>query len=140
MRDVSWTPAMDEYQFLLLLGGSMGDVGFCVSIKGESKWHHIAGVSDGQQVKLYVDGQLIGAYPSAAPINEVADELLTIGCEYANGPRASFFNGTVDEVAIFNRALSDEEVKELMEGLGQLVHPVDPRLKLAAIWGEVKSR
>lgn len=148
----NWTPAMDKYQFLLLLGGSMGDVGFCVSIKGErakyagkpvlelNKWHHVAGVSDGQQVKLYVDGQFIGASPSAAPINKMVDEPLTIGCGYANGSRASFLNGAVDEVAIFNRALSDDEVKELMEGLGQLVYPVDPRSKLAVTWGEVKSR
>jgi len=148
----NWTPAMDRYQFLLLLGGSMGDIGFCVSIKGErakyagrpvlkmNQWHHVAGTSDGQQVKLYIDGEFIGSSGSAAPINKVNDEPLTIGCGYANNSRASFFSGDIDEVAIFNKALSQEEIKGLMSGLEQLVLAVEPGSKLTTVWGEIKTK
>ncbi|MCD6506247.1 LamG domain-containing protein [Candidatus Poribacteria bacterium] len=148
----NWTPAMDQYQFLLLLGGSTGDIGFCVSIKGErakyagkpvlkvNQWHHVAGTSDGQQVKLYVDGEFLGSSASAAPINRVDDEPLTIGCGYANNSRSSFFSGNVDEVAIFSRALSQDEIKELMNGLKQLILAVEPESKLATVWGEVKAK
>jgi len=146
----NWTAAMDQYQFLLLLGGSTGDMGFCVSIKGErasyagrtalkqDQWHHVAGTSDGVTVKLYVDGELIGSSASAKPVNKVEEEPLTIGCGYA-GARAAFFSGTVDEVAIFNKAISDQDLKELMKGLKAITTAVEPKEKLATTWGDVKN-
>ena len=53
-----------------------------------------------------------------------------------------FFKGIIDEVAIYNRALSAEEVKQNMEAQGVPEPPegtaVEPVGKLALIWGVIK--
>ena len=51
-------------------------------------------------------------------------------------------SGIVDEVAIFNRGLTEEEVNDLMNnGLENLLEsqPVDPKYKTAITWAKLKS-
>jgi hypothetical protein len=49
-----------------------------------------------------------------------------------------WFKGMIDEVAIFNRAITDKEITQIMGGL-QNVLAVDPKGKLAATWSQLKS-
>jgi hypothetical protein len=109
----------------------------------QDAWHHIAYTSDGAQLKLYQDGALKSTSGSGKPLNKVDDQSLFFGSGI-NDPGAApgsaqKFKGALDEVAIFNTALSEDEVKELMEGLeGMSERPVEPKGKLAATWGNVK--
>ena len=87
----------------------------------DDDWHHIAGVLDRRtdEMILYVDGVRFGSL-STAPLDAIDDDTspLSIGCMYGQGwtmPRY-FFEGTIDEVRIYNRALSDSEIKELWGG------------------------
>ena len=51
----------------------------------------------------------------------------------------SFFNGMIDEVIIYNRGLTLDEINELMAtDLGSLT-PVEPQDKLASVWGGIKQ-
>jgi hypothetical protein len=72
-------------------------------------WHHIAGTYDGITGKLYIDGQLeITTHPGSWAI--VHDETpLMIGREQ-NYPYCRF-NGVIDDAMVYNRALSDEEIR-----------------------------
>jgi hypothetical protein len=53
------------------------------------------------------------------------------------------FGGLIDEVAIFNVALSLDDIKTLMaeglESIGLLGQAVEPAGKLAVTWGELKN-
>ncbi len=49
------------------------------------------------------------------------------------------FLGLIDEVRIWNRALSEDEIRTEMETGYQPGTAVDPRQKLSITWGTIKS-
>ena len=56
------------------------------------------------------------------------------------GDHQLFFGGKIDEVAIFNVALDDADIKNVMtKGFGTIL-AVSPKGKLAAVWGEIKTQ
>jgi hypothetical protein len=78
----------------------------------DDNWHPVACTYDGTKVRAYVDGNLEGEVSYTDEIGS-NDEPLRIGFDPATflGPR--FFNGLIDEVEIFNRALCDAEIKAI---------------------------
>jgi hypothetical protein len=72
-------------------------------------WHHILARQEGSNAALYVDGQqcVSGTLP---PIGN-APTSISIG--RFDSPGFSYFNGRIDDVRLYNRALSDAEVAEL---------------------------
>ena len=88
----------------------------------DGKWHFLTGVFNGSNVLLYIDGddEIIIGDATAGPIDNPASNDLVIGCY--NDP-SQFFNGTIDEVHIYNRALSAEEINASYNaGLHKLYH------------------
>lgn len=81
-------------------------------------WHHVVGVKDRSgDVKLYVDGKSVGTVLRQATVTESTSEFpFTIGAweGYPGGPR-EFWNGEIDDVAVYNRALSAEEARSLFD-------------------------
>jgi hypothetical protein len=81
-------------------------------------WHHIAGVSDLAVTTLYVDGVEVRSSDAKTPYRLVGEEL-RIGKHGDLGTgtaaRARPFKGLMDEVAIWNRTLSQEEIADVME-------------------------
>ena len=79
-------------------------------------WHHIAGVYTGTEGSVYIDGSRVALWrddpESPGPLNIVASDLL-IGCGEQPGSLVKFFNGSVDDLRIYDRALSDSEVYDL---------------------------
>jgi len=78
------------------------------------EWHHITGTYDGTLFKCYIDGELADewAYTGTMPENELS---VMIGRRTTGGCQ---FNGLIDEVMIYNHALSDDQVPQIMMGLG----------------------
>jgi hypothetical protein len=76
------------------------------------EWHHIAATYDGKIFKCYVDGKLgeEWAYAGKMPKNTAS---VTIGRRSRGG---TMFNGMIDDVAIYDRALSLDEVQLIMGG------------------------
>ena len=72
-------------------------------------WHHVAGTYDGSQIKAYIDGELITTTNQTGNININTDNVM-IGTR--DGTRW-YFDGLVDDVRIYNRALSDIEIKKI---------------------------
>ena len=52
------------------------------------------------------------------------------------GATGQKFNGAIDEVAVWNRALTEDEIEQSM---GDLAAAVDPSGKLATTWARVKK-
>ena len=66
------------------------------------EWHHIAGVRDGEAVKLYIDGIPAGAAPVHRHWNLSSNQLFTIGAGQASahGTFITNFDGFIDEVRL----------------------------------------
>ena len=82
------------------------------TIIADGKWHHIVAVRDtgSNELRVYVDGAIeqavvttfSGGFSSSAPLN--------IG--WINLPVGYHFTGTLDEVSLYNRVLSENEIRQ----------------------------
>lgn len=83
-------------------------------------WHHVAAVYDGATIKVYLDGALDGSVSTVfSPTNGAASLKLGARGDDAN----TRLNGLIDEVKIFNRALSGSEIQTLATGMLTLTIP-----------------
>jgi len=105
--------------------------------KGE-QWYHIIYTSDPKDggatsLKLYVDGELIeegqaGKTPENMNERRIASE-----------HDGRFFKGMIDEVRIYDRILTEKEVKQNFKIKSNKL-AVDPADKVATTWGDLKSK
>ncbi len=72
----------------------------------KTTWYHVAMTYDGSVLKLFVNGRLDGSLAVSGPIVVTGHPLLVGG--HASGPWN--FNGLVDELRLYNRALSSREI------------------------------
>ena len=72
-------------------------------------WTHLAGTFDGSTLKIYVNGALAGTL--AATLGPVLATPFTIGTSGTCGSANQGFVGLLDEVSLYNRALSAAEVQ-----------------------------
>lgn len=77
-------------------------------------WHLAIGAKDSSGgVHLYVDGQSTGnTVRQAASANSTSGTPFTLGA-WNNGGTSEFFSGLIDEVAVYNRALSASEAQAI---------------------------
>ena len=93
-------------------------------------WYHIAGVKQGADLTVYINGKEIGIF--AVPIAFVQGEgHLRIG---ATDIRAASF--AMDEFQLYDRPLTEEEVA--LDAKGKLLS-VEPQAKLTTTWGCLKT-
>lgn len=103
------------------------------SIQGD-EWHYLAGVWDGKKIYLYINGELERSGECAGTL-KTNNQGLYIGSRLGN---QRFLTGTVDEVRLYNRALTQAEIQKDMETFGK--YAVSPSGKLSVCWGEVKQK
>lgn len=73
----------------------------------DNQWHQLVFTHDGATSKLYIDGNLKKTETRSYNTSASA---LKIGSSASN---SSFFNGNLDEVRVYSRALSEQEVESL---------------------------
>lgn len=100
------------------------------------EWGHVAATYDGAKMKIYVDGQLDAEQDRGAQNTDTSTPVL-IGARFTQGAPSEFFNGVLDEVALFNVALTKDDIKLVMKGLSP-DHAVFQASKLTATWGRMK--
>lgn len=74
------------------------------------KWTHVAATYDNRTMRLYIDGKLVGELARGGKITPSTANL-NVG-SYAPGHPRAFFEGILDEVTIWDRPLSAEEIAE----------------------------
>lgn len=96
LQFTTWAPGFDE-----LVGQR---------IVNDGQWHHVAIVYDGTQKILYVDGLVDAQKSYSAPIrtNDIRVQLGR-NAEYPAGE----YNGQLDDVRIFKRALNQSEIQQI---------------------------
>ena len=97
------------------IGGKYVEFGapFKASILGDGEWHHVAGTYDGKEIKLYVDGELIGNKPIIGELYNQSRQPMSIG-SYKNGSyERESFHGDLNDIRVFRSGLSQAQVKEL---------------------------
>ena len=71
-------------------------------------WHHVAATYDGQLMRLFIDGEEQGTLERSGAIGP-SNARFCIG-SYGTGNLRNSFQGVLDEMKIYDRALSAEEV------------------------------
>ena len=76
----------------------------------DGNWHYITGLADGSKVRLFVDGSEVGTSGnySGSIVSHIGGTLHLGGIAPSSMPH--FYKGKIDEIKIYNRALSPEEV------------------------------
>lgn len=75
-------------------------------------WHHVAVVFDGSTLTGYIDGVVDNMKTGLTPTIYAGDPF-RIGCDQNTGVEENYFTGDLDEVRIYDRALSAVEIKAL---------------------------
>ncbi len=100
-----------------------------------NEWTHIAATFDGKEVVLYLNGEIDQKAPHAGEMMQNEKDLWFGASEFWD-PR--FFDGLMDDVALFNVALSQDDIKTLVKkGLAAELG-VSLAGKLATTWAQLK--
>ena len=106
------------------------------TVATDGDWHHVAGTDDGSDFIFYLDGGIDAQVsPGTKPDNH--DSFLFIGgCDIGN----YWMTGVIDEVVLYDRALSEKEIGELMEDGISVALDVQPGGKLVTTWSQIKAK
>jgi len=74
-------------------------------------WYHVSGIYNGNQLEIYVNGDLKNSRAASGLIDALNGTTITLAGRNGDGTKS--LNGTQDETRIYNRALSAAEVRQL---------------------------
>jgi hypothetical protein len=101
-------------------------------------WTHVAGSYDGETVRVFVNGKTAGEKKLAKQDLIPSSKSLSIGVR-GDTKDVHWMNGSIDEVAIYDEALSEAALATTMKGVGTGGTPVEPRGKAATTWATLKE-
>jgi hypothetical protein len=87
---------------------------------GLNAWHHVAATYDGSQMLIYLDGTQVASAANTMAIPTSSDHL-GIGAGLIFGDQ--HFAGALDEMRVYNRALSSSEIAALFNFTGNSAKP-----------------
>ena len=102
------------------------------------EWHYFAGSYDGAELRIYIDGELM-AKANRSTVGDIdsSKDPVAIGRDNRNPYKTTrTMDCIVDEARIWNRVLSENEIKEAMKGV---FISVSPGGRLSNTWGEIKT-
>ena len=76
-------------------------------------WQHVVIWRSGPEVRLYVNGELARSRRTTSRLDLTNQDSLIIGGSTCRSPNETRFNGQMDELRFYNRALNDSEIREL---------------------------
>jgi hypothetical protein len=115
-----WSTRYDRHVYMtdlghLAFGAYSGGRTHTVTSPGsynDGNWHHVVATLGAGGMVLYVDGLAVGANPNTGA--EAFDGYWRVGGDSLTGwpgrPTSSYFRGTIDEVAVYDYALTAAQV------------------------------
>ena len=103
----------------------------------DGKWHHVLFVADrSEPTRLYIDGKFDAEGEKSDEVDITTESVMYIGASVRIGETTRrYFEGLIDELGIYDRALTDDEIERNFNAKGLAV---SPQKKLAIAWGEIK--
>ena len=101
-----------------------------------NEWHHVVGTYDGKEMKIYVDGKLEGTSSVQSGVINYPDRIFFSMGAYKDDNEDFVHKGMIDEVRLYDRALSEKEVSNNLEAEGLAVEAAG---KLSLTWGQIKA-
>src|SRR3989344_3092088 len=83
-------------------------------------WHHVVGTANGNNAYSYVDGVLVGSVTAGNTYTSYSTPKIFINGDIGIVNRFRYLNGKIDDVRVYNRALSADEIKRLYKIGGTL--------------------
>ena len=102
-----------SFYFIPHSPSTVGSVASIGKLNNDSVWHHLIAVFDGTNVKLYLDGGIDINQSTTGSLAAISVGILQIG--RSDDAINDFFNGKLDDIRIYNRALNATEVLSLYQ-------------------------
>ena len=102
-------------------------------ILNANEWTHVVGTYDGETVRIYINGELEAETNASIAIPADSASFVIGGTADAR----DWYTGMIDEVKLYSRGLTEDEVKESTAGPSE--RPVESAGKLAITWGNIKD-
>jgi cysteine-rich repeat protein len=84
------------------------------SIPTSNRWYHVVVIGDGTNIRIFIDGVLVRTGPVGLLATGNSAFTLRIGASYdADAQPLRFFDGNIDEVQIYNRALTPAQIRDI---------------------------
>ncbi|MEN0004857.1 MAG: LamG-like jellyroll fold domain-containing protein [Bacteroidota bacterium] len=97
-------------------------VSFTEQMSPDACWQHLAIVRDDTKFRLYINGRFRREGGTLSRLDLENNGLLTLGNALCKGVSESSFEGLIDELRIYNRALDDDEVAGLFFAPDQIIN------------------
>jgi len=94
---------------------AQGEGGLSLPAPNDDEWHYIVSTYDGRYFRTYIDGELKREFEWGEI--DITENSNPVGIGESPGWNR-WFNGLIDEVCIYNRALSAEEISDLYNNYG----------------------
>ncbi|MCH8044121.1 MAG: PEP-CTERM sorting domain-containing protein [Planctomycetes bacterium] len=105
------------------------------------EWAHLVGTYDGDTQRFYINGQEVGNALVGQGFGPNDAEPLRIGGGATEGNGNFFFEGDIDEVAVYDTALSPERVLAHYEaGINPIPEPSTLVLSFLGLMGLLAAR
>ena len=103
----------------------------------DGKWHHVLFVADrSDATRLYIDGKFDSEGDQSDEVDITTASVMYIGASVRIGETTRrYFEGLIDELGIYDRALTDDEIERNFNAKGLAVSPQE---RLAIVWGDLK--
>ena len=121
--------ASDGSRPALVSNVSQKEYGFGSTALPLNTWSHVAGTYDGITLRLFVNGAQAGSVSASGPV-ETSTAPLRLG---GNNVWGEYFAGLMDEVRVYNRALSIDDIWADMHTPIQGVLPPTPPTNLRIV-------
>jgi len=103
---------------------------------GANVWYHLTATYDGETLRTYRDGALVSTNTSPSGAPDAESNPLVFG---RHATRERYFQGSIDDVHIFNRALSATEIQALLAGGLDGSPPTAPSGLITSVSGQTVS-
>lgn len=101
-----------------------------------SGWNHVVLTVNNSATRLYLNGSLIGsAASSQALVDSLGSSGMLIGSRWGSsgaGVNGELFNGTIDDVLVYNRALSSVQITEMYQNNSRII--TYPETEIGDVW------
>ena len=104
----------------------------------DDEWHHVAitlenGIENGY--RLYIDGSRVSEATYTGRLEDW--DTITIGAQRKGGNERHAFKGFIDEVSLYNRALSEDEIKDIYKSM-RIIKETEREPAVGVEGGEVR--